>query len=317
MARWAAATLVLLVVALALNHGSPQTRRHGHTARSHHSSDSLQKVAAAATKASSKYSRVQGVGFQIYTGGAPAYIEDPQGGASIPNPECTTHSSYGQHETDTVPVIQCYLGDDNPVTDVVMRLNVMKDAVETAFLQVNQDPSVLKVFVAPEFFWRGPNGAYIFGDEDFGNDKVCGPICKILVELEDFIAQKRFENWIFLFGTVIAYEKLPKEDTFDYLFYNFAPVYKGYDPTKMDHTGKKFLLPKRYVSSSDFLTPRRHLNSSLFEELIGDDAMQRRDTTIRNPFDYKQKRYNDHVWADYKTELTDLGYDLCCCTLLH
>jgi hypothetical protein len=123
------------------------------------------------------------------------------------------------------------------------------------------------------------------------------------------VAQQKFGDWLFVMGTVVASEALPTEDPYDFLFYNFAPLYKGYDPDKMDHTGKRFLVPKRYVSSSDFLTPRRFLNETAVRELI-DEVLPDHDTTVFNPFDFSIKRYDNDLWSKYKNELNNIGYAL-------
>jgi len=262
----------------------------------------------------SKYKKVQGMGFQIYTGAAPAYINvtttDDDGnedGFSLEkNPECLGHHSYGQLVGELAPHLQCYLGHDDPIEDIRKRIRIMEKAVDRAFELSDKNPETLKVFIAPEFYWRGINGAYMFRDEEANDPLVCGPICLLLKGLEGIVAQKRFEDWLFLFGTVIASETLPTEDPYDYLFYNFAPIYKGYDPAVMDHSGKRFLSPKRYVSSSDFLTPARHLNASIAKELVGEDLPEH-DETVFNPHDFDRKRYDYDVWDNYREELNGLG----------
>ena len=135
--------------------------------------------------------------------------------------------------------------------------------------------------------------------------------------MEALVADKRFENWLFLFGTVLASEVLPKQDKYAHLFYNFAPVYKGYDPAKTTKEGKRFLVPKRYLSTSDFLTPRRHfrdsraspfMDSGEVKQIIGVDTKDLHDKVVVNPTDTYQKRYNNEMWLAYKAELSDLGY---------
>lgn len=255
----------------------------------------------------SKYKRVQGIGFQIYTGGAPAFLNRTDGSSKL-NPECLGRSSYGQVVGEIAPEIQCYIGHDDPMLDVQNRIEIMKEAVELAYKVADGDADILKVFIAPEFYWRGINGAYFFQkDEEPDDPSTCGPICQILQGMETIAAQKRFEDWLFLFGTIIALDVLPTDDPYDYLFYNFAPLYKGYDPTKVGFAGKRFLLPKRYVSSSDFLTPQRHLNASVFKELFG-EQLPEHDTTVYNPHDFDQKRYDHSMWGRYKDELNSLGY---------
>ena len=274
----------------------------------------------------SKYQKVQGIGFQIYTGGAPAFLPNhSHHGAQPPppphwNPECIGRNSYGQVVGEDAPMLQCYIGLPDPMLDVRGRIEIMMDAVEKAYAVVAKDPATLKVFVAPEFFWRGITGAYAFSTDEIPDDpSVCGPICQILMGLETIVAQERFEDWIFLFGTIVASDTLPTEDPYDFLFYNFAPVYKGYNPEKMGFVGKRFLVPKRYVSSSDFLTPQRHLNESSFQQLMGGQSPGRAGdaTTVYNPHDFNQRRYDPTMWNKYKDELGALGYVLSNATIFH
>mmetsp|Transcript_20123 Transcript_20123/g.36522 ORF Transcript_20123/g.36522 Transcript_20123/m.36522 type:complete len:520 (-) Transcript_20123:50-1609(-) len=270
------------------------------------SSSLRHNVSSSSTR--SKYRRVQGLGFQIYTGGAPAYINNDTK-HHVPNPECIGRFSYGQLVGEDHPHLQCYIGHENATVDVARRIEIMTDAIERAHDLADGDEETLKVFIAPEFYWRGVNGAYLFLDEAPGDPETCGPVCQLLVGMENIVAQKRFENWLFVMGTVIASEELPKADPFDYLFYNFAPLYKGYDPAKHDFRGKRFLVPKRYVSSSDFLTPRRHLDSSIFKELVGEELPEH-DKTVYNPHDFDRRRYDYRAWDEYKEELDALGYTM-------
>ena len=244
----------------------------------------------------SRYTKVQGLGFQIYTGGAPAFLNNTE-----KNPECIGRNSFGLVVDGG---LQCYIGNDDPIQDVENRVEIMKDAVDRAYQLSDKNATTLKVFIAPEFYWRGVDGAYIQGDPE-----ACGAVCHILQSMEGIAGQKRFQDWLFVFGTVISADLLPTEDEYDYLFYNFAPVYKGYDPSKMDHHGKRFLVPKRYVSSSDFLTPQRYLNDSMTKELIGEELAEH-DTVVFNPFDFHQKRYNNEMWTEYKEDLEYLGYTM-------
>lgn len=133
----------------------------------------------------------------------------------------------------------------------------------------------------------------------------------ILKGLENLVADKRFEDWIFLFGTVIASETLPKEDEFDYQFYNFAPLYKGFDPVKSDgKIGKKFIVPKRYVSNIDFLTPLRDLTIEKNVLQLFDEENLDMNRTLMNPHERGVHRYAHDAWAKYKGDLESLGYNM-------
>jgi len=264
----------------------------------------------------SKYTRVQGIGYQIYTGGAPAFYNATTEDGEIireANPECLGLYSYGTMWTEEGEELQCYLGNFDAEQDVQTRLKIMEDAVEQAYRMsdTKYDPTTLKIFIAPEFFWRGVNGAYVFEDEAPGDSTVCGPVCQILAGLEELVAQKRFEDWLFLFGSITASEPIrDRHNSYDSLFYNFAPVYKGFDPEKTTYEGKRFIAPKRYLSTSDFMTPQRHLNVSGFKELIDhEQTSTHQATTVINPI-YTRGKYDYDLWIDYKGELDGLGYTI-------
>eukprot|EP00536_Pseudo-nitzschia_multiseries_P011153 jgi/Psemu1/289524/fgenesh1_pg.365_\ len=314
------------------------------------------------------------------------------------------HHTYGQMPLEDGGIgLQCYVGHEDPVTDARERLRILRDAVEGAYEEYQSvlndngsvngnddgkyyknEPDVLKIFAAPEFFFRGLRGAYDFTEDPRRLDRIFGfnyttsaetaaadgdsnssksgafctedsPVCVVLMGLQDIVEDKRFEDWLFLFGTVVATQtfaldqdtntntKTPATATgtaphahhgndgdgdgsFEYLYYNFAPVYKGFDPTNESEQqkqqqhhhyalGKRFLVPKRYVSTSDFLTPTRDVDwrdrGSEWEELFGPDDDRNGHSTISvdNPRTYQHKRYDDDWFAAYKTLLYEkAGY---------
>jgi hypothetical protein len=326
----------------------------------------------------SKYKKFQALGFQIYTGGAPAVLyqnKETKTGKPYHNPECYGLNSYGKADDfddddlentnftlTEMDLWECYLGHTNPKHDVKQRLRIMEDAVAKAEQVADKDEATLKIFIAPEFFWRGKDGAYVFYNSSAPSesqtkhdsyftqaelDDDCAEICHILEGLERLVAQPQYKDWLFLFGTIIVAETLPKEDTFDYLFYNFAPVYRGYDPAETDHYGKRYLVPKRYVSNIDFLTPVRHLRENTTRQILPiinaksykhhhkknnwtvaatpEDTAQdsliqeekeakgpdhQKATTVHNPFEMQRDFYDRDMWYRYKEELNDLGYTM-------
>jgi hypothetical protein len=296
------------------------------------------------------YTKTQVLGFQIHTGGGPAVINSTSSiwsstkagissnstnqtvSATEINPECIQYGKrfglLGGIDNVDEPEFDCYIGLQDPYQDVTKRLQVMIDAVEAAYNVAESDPSTLKIFVAPEFFFRGLDGAYKWDTE---HDNECGPICKILEGLENIVADKRFEDWFFLFGSIIAYEDIPQkkddsqpknkaegdddnsddDDGFQFLFYNFAPIYRGYDPEKTNYYGKRFLLPKRYTSTLDFLTPQRAVNVSFTQEVLGHNlTLPIVNETIDNPYDVWESKYDIQVYDNYRNEIESLGYTL-------
>lgn len=119
----------------------------------------------------------------------------------------------------------------------------------------------LAIRIKHRFFFRGIDGAYEYwnafdttSNEQVHRDKKwrkadggdydpdCQEVCHILRGLEQLVANKKYKDWLFLFGTVIVSESLPQEDQFDFVFYNFAPLYRGYgEYTDSDASIQAFL----------------------------------------------------------------------------
>ena len=123
-----------------------------------------------------------------------------------------------KNEND-INAIQCYIGLEDTSKDVEKRLDIMRKAVERAYEESNTDESILKIFLVPEFYFRGLNGAYTFQTEEAEEEEssCSSDICHILEGLASIVADVRFENWLFLFGTVIA-SSATQESGFDYLY---------------------------------------------------------------------------------------------------
>lgn len=262
------------------------------------------------SKSKSKYTHVQTLSFSIYTGGAPAFKpneDDPEGDfTNEANDECMGLHSFGKPEGDEN--LQCYLGLEDSAMDIERRLGIMVDAVDKAYNASNKDETILKIFLAPEFFFRYKDGAYKFKADGMPEGE-CEDVCHILKGLDSIVAQAKYKDWLFLFGTIIASEALPTSDPFDYQFFNFAPLYKGYDPATSNGVGKKFIVPKRYVSQIDFLTPLRDItmrqkrSSTAVLELL-DEADHRDDNVVINPHESGVKKYGSTKWLEYKSGLT-------------
>jgi len=127
----------------------------------------------------------------------------------------------------------------------------------------------------PEFFLRGPNGAYSTSQLfDSDNDEEDGVLIKLADRVRDVISDDAFEDYLFVLGTVIAAEsmdpteseKKPWEDELadanDVMYFNFAPVYRG----GADREGTKHhIVMKQYISGADFLSRTTLPNPSEFD----------------------------------------------------
>lgn len=132
-----------------------------------------------------------------------------------------------------------YLGNDKSETDINYRINIMKDCIakSQASLTLDNTDETLKIFMAPEFYFRGNQGAY--------------PVEKISIimsKMREMTKDKKFKDWLFVFGTAIGYLK---HDDGSYEIFNVALIQKGgYADATKDNS---VIVYKEYISHIDFL----------------------------------------------------------------
>ena len=103
----------------------------------------------------------------------------------------------------------CYLGNkDDMEEDIRHRFKIIKEVLHTLkedsleeFPEVDHSPHVLKIFMLPEFYMRGPNGDY--SKRQLEHD---GLLNEVADDLRALVAENAFEDYLFVFGTVIAAE---------------------------------------------------------------------------------------------------------------
>lgn len=91
---------------------------------------------------------------------------------------------------------QFYLGDPDEFEDMGRRVQVMRSAMQIALTKATADADTLKIFMAPEFYWRGKSGAYDV--QDLGD---------IMEALRPEAEKVAYTDWIFVYGTAIGYFK--------------------------------------------------------------------------------------------------------------
>ncbi|GEM_PF-1999084 len=108
-----------------------------------------------------------------------------------------------------------YMGDLDNTTDITARVQVMKNAVDTAKASLPPDPpgEVINVFVAPEFFFGGRRGAYIW-DPIFKTEG--DPLITLQTQLAAAFPVADYPDWTFVCGTmpsarVVEWEKVADE----------------------------------------------------------------------------------------------------------
>ncbi|KAL7548251.1 hypothetical protein ACHAWF_011545 [Thalassiosira exigua] len=176
----------------------------------------------------------------------------------------------------------CYLGDDDIESDVSHRLSILEEILfilrNDVFQEepeVDRDPGTLKILMMPEFLLRGPRGAYstsqMFDAED---DEEDGMLIKLSDAVRDLIFDDAFENFLFVFGTVIVAEpigpnshKKPWDadlvNANEVMYFNIAPVFRG----GADKEGEKHhIILKQYISGADFLSRASLPNPTEFDK---------------------------------------------------
>ena len=100
-----------------------------------------------------------------------------------------------------------YLANSDIDTDMDNRISILKNAVDTAKNQLPDDEKeVINVFVAPEFYYHGPEGPYIYSDSSQD------PVVKLCPKLAAKFNKIDYPNWTFICGSVIT-AMLKKNDT--------------------------------------------------------------------------------------------------------
>lgn len=118
-----------------------------------------------------QYTHVQFIGYYIYTGGNYRGSDDPANFASIAAAA---------------------------LDDVTQRCTIMQSAIAAARANaaIDQRAETLKVFMAPEFYFRGLMGGYPL-------DTIPG----ILERLQTETLQEAYKDWLFVFGTAVGYRE--------------------------------------------------------------------------------------------------------------
>ncbi len=96
-----------------------------------------------------------------------------------------------------------YLGlADNLQEDITERCQLMLDAATAAFKnkKTSTDPTVLKIFMVPEFAFRGPAGAYSMDQ-----------VQMVINTLQTYFIGEQWANWTFVFGTIVGQSKIDNE----------------------------------------------------------------------------------------------------------
>jgi len=97
------------------------------------------------------------------------------------------------------PLQATYKGEADDRHDMIARCQIMKAAMAAAEADHTKSPvddTILKVFMAPEFYFRGQGGGYLIEIVE-----------EILPKLLEEASLPKYADWIFVYGTAIGYHK--------------------------------------------------------------------------------------------------------------
>jgi hypothetical protein len=92
-----------------------------------------------------------------------------------------------------------YLADPDTETDLSNRIAILKNAVDTAKARLPKaETGVINVFVAPEFYYHGTHGPYIYSDPSQD------PVASLQQQLAKTFDAADYPDWTFVCGSVIT-----------------------------------------------------------------------------------------------------------------
>lgn len=239
------------------SHHHSNKKKHHHK---HHDSSSSSDDPSSSSSRSSRYTATQFISFSINTMGGVAEKGECEG--------LVVDAASGT----------CYLGNPHNMThDIEHRVGIVENVLQairadltlipTEDDEANQpaidhSPSTLKIVMFPEFFLRGPHGAY-----EAHHMLEDGALLDMAERIASIVSDPSFDNFMFVMGTVIAAQAptttslLRKNLTHDQVeYFNFAPVYIGGPPHQHEASegedpihSNMILVTKQYISGADFL----------------------------------------------------------------
>ncbi len=142
---------------------------------------------------------------------------------------------------------QTYLGLADAKEDIDARCQLMLRAIQTAdnAIASSSPPGgddCLKVFMAPEFFFRGEKGAYSLDDVQYAVEK-----------LQKIAADDQWKNWLFIFGTIVGFWD-QADPTLNKKVINYALIQEGGIAASGPDGAR--IVTKELMSGIDFIQSR-------------------------------------------------------------
>lgn len=249
------------------------------------------------------YETIQFVGYLIPTGDriGPSVSDKTNAQASTATPPSQAEPATVTHRRPGIRGVAAKLkkvvttavaefqDDATAREDLLQRCKIMKAAIRQAYDTVHtpsgEDESVLKVFMAPEFYFQGSESGY--------------PVrfmALLVAEMQEELNQEKYRNWLFVLGTIVVYrEKLGSNVN----VFNCAPVWKGGPslPLATDKWAglKQCTVIKSYVAHRDFKSEGKKTDTVL-PISIGSKPQQLNVKGSKNAIYLNGKTYSLHDW---------------------
>ncbi len=155
------------------------------------------------------------------------------------------------HGFDTpAPQDDWYVGLQDPDADLKQRVLIVKKVLDYVSCEPSIDPNALKVFMMPEFFFRGRIGAYTL-QEMMGEDRNTGGSVQDL--LCSWVLDAKWKKCIFVFGSVVGYKRIRSEGDVNFEVYNCSIVVQGGLLNLEESRRASVVCLKEHLSGIDFL----------------------------------------------------------------
>lgn len=198
-----------------------------------------------------------------------------------------------------------YLGLADDAADIQARVSLMESAMQVALAQsavgvVAPPPGTvadktLKVFMAPEFFFRGVRGAYpldrVSGVDPSQASKIV-EVKGIIAQLQKKATGVQWEDWVFAFGSIIAFAS-PAQGAEKFEVYNLTLVQAG---GTGDPVGRSRVVMKQWMSHMDFIKKG--------EEVADGDPLKTKNMFLRDAVMHISP--DDHIFFRTEDELNNV-----------
>lgn len=195
-----------------------------------------------------------------------------------------------------------YIGLSIDKKDIDSKVNLVAQAINESYYHASTASNCLKIFVMPEFFFRGSNGAYPIELSNY----LFGKLKEIAVFGQVAPLQRHnFSSWLFFFGTSVFYSDISSniKKNVDKEVYNVCFVQAGGVLNK----DKNYIVMKEHLNPGDFLRQNYKLNHLHIKQVqyppafpAGKGKEQKKQNYDGNAiFDYKNIRFGVEICSDH------------------